>query len=237
MTKTHRRWGRIPSTFDKRDLDLRDFMPMGAALRLVKQANWEYTVEALDQGDTPHCVGFSMANFGINLPVFTPYTNKDGHELYYKCKILEGTPASEEGSTIRTAAKVLKNNNRIDGYAFAPDIATIKWWVLNKGPMIVGTIWTEGMMLPDNDNIITIGGDILGGHAYLINEWRTDNFIGIQNSWGQSWGKNGKAYISLDDFEKLFKYNGEAMAAVELENFNKSKECPLVGFIRNLIGN
>jgi hypothetical protein len=95
-------------------------------------------------------------------------------------------------------------------------MASIKWWILNKGPLIAGTIWTNDMFIPDSDNLIHPTGTVAGGHAYLLNEWTLDNRIGIQNSWDDQWGKKGKAYITAAEFEKIFKYNGEAMAAVEL---------------------
>lgn len=245
------RLGRVPSAFDSKDFSLGLFMPTGALLRasIITSMNWEFLApEPLSQGDTPHCVGFSMANWGINLPIQDAYTNDDGHKFYYLCKKIDGdanpdgTPA-ETGSSVRTAAKVLKNLSKIDAYAFAPDMASIKWWMLNKGPLIAGTIWTEDMFTPDADNLVHPTGTVAGGHAYLLNEWTLDNRIGIQNSWGNQWGKNGKAYITAAEFEKIFKYNGEAMAAVEIDTLvvptqtaNKGCSSALASFFIKLAG-
>lgn len=206
--------GRFHSAFDERDYNLRSFIP-----RLetdIKESNWEFPLNPLDQGETGHCVGFSMANFGINDPTCTPYDNENAHAFYYRCKEIDGQPRNENGSTIRSAAKAMLSLNMINAYAFASDMAALKWWLLNKGPVIVGTIWTMDMFLPDANNVIHPSGSNAGGHAYLLNEWRIDNFIGIQNSWGEGWGKKGKAYISAVDFEKLFVYDGEALTAVEI---------------------
>lgn len=229
-----RGFGRIQSSYDNRDYNLLSFIPYGEMRKMNFEKAWDFPTESLDQGDTPHCVGFSMAAFGINLPVFTPYTNEAGHKFYYQCKDLDGKPKSEEGSTIRTASKLLKQEGIIEAYAFATNIAVMKWWVLNRGPLIVGTIWTEEMITPGPDNILKTGGAVAGGHAYLINEWRKDNYIGIQNSWGSTWGCNGKAYIHVMDFEKLFAYDGEAMTAVELENRRINRPCKLLDIIKNL---
>lgn len=184
-----------------------------------------------------NCVGFSGASWGINLPVNTLFTNEDGHRMYYECKIIEGEPEQENGAYVRSIAKVLKNNGRLEAYAFAPDMATIRWWLLNKGPVIAGTIWTQSMFTPDENNIITIDANVVGGHAYLLNEWREDGYIGIQNSWGKDWGDNGKAYIHYLDFEKIFKYGGEAMAAVELAGetpVEQPKKCWLWELIKQI---
>jgi hypothetical protein len=225
--------GRLPSPFDPRDYNLTDFMPKGILkISAITERNWEFLAEPLSQGSTNHCVGLSMANFGINLPIQDFYTNEIGHQFYYMCKELDGEPKAENGSYVRTAAKVLKNIGRINAYAFAPDISIIKWWLLNRGPLIIGTIWSDTMFTPNSDNIIEIGGTIVGGHAYLINEWTKDNYIGIQNSWGAEWGNNGKAYISSANFDKIFRYGGEAMTAVELPLVaNTSKKCWLVSLL------
>jgi len=218
---THGGFGRIQSPPDLRDYDLKTFIHKTVESEQKIEQNWKFVGKALDQGEFGHCVGFSMADFGINYPTPTKYTNKDGHNFYYLCKIKDGQPKMENGSDIRTAAKVLVDLNVIQGYAWAKTIEDVKWWLLNKGPLIVGTDWTEGMDTPDENNIIHLTGKILGGHAYLINEWTKDNLIGIQNSWDGRWGKNGKAYISSKDFEKLLKrWGGEALTAVEIDKNN-----------------
>jgi len=214
--KMKRNFGRIPSPFDARDYNLRDYMPVYALAEPPREQTWEFPAEPLDQMETQHCVGFSMAGFGINLPIYTPYTNEDGHEFYYMCKILEGEPTAELGCFIRSAAIVLKNLGLIDAYAFAPDVPSLLWWIVNRSPLMVGTVWTDEMNTPNSSNIISIGGRQLGGHAYLINEVKGD-YIRIQNSWGAEWGDNGKAYISITNFEKLFAAGGEAITTVELK--------------------
>lgn len=225
-----RQFGRIQSPIDNRDWELVDFIEPG--YKLVKEKKWDFPSDPLDQKNSPHCVGFSMAHFGICLPTFTKYTEDDAHNFYYECKKIDGAPANEDGTTLRSAAKVMQNIGAINYYAFARDIDSIKWWLLNKGPIIMGTIWTEGMMTPDNDGVIDITGYVLGGHAYIINEWREDNYIGIQNSWGTNWGFCGRAYISKDNLSAILEYGGEALTAVELESYRGEKN----GFLAWLVG-
>lgn len=240
-------FGRIESPYDVRDYDLEDFMcelPCSASFWTPQERMWEFPKESLDQEDTSHCVGYSGASWGISLPIFTPFENKDGERFYRECKQLEGNPNSESGAYVRSIAKVLKNNKHLKNYAFAQNIDDIRWWLLHKGPVIVGTIWTEGMMDPDDNNIIFPTGKNLGGHAYVLTEVTNDGYFGLQNSWGADWGDNGKAYIAINDFEEIFKKRGEAIAAVEVvvppkkewkivEWFEKAINT-IVNFFRNL---
>jgi hypothetical protein len=213
-----RNFGRRQSPVDERDYKLSSFINKKESIGVTSK-NWRFFGLPLDQCETPHCCGFSMANFGINEPINTKYTNEDGHKFYYLCKIKDGEPRAENGSDIRTVAKVLVDNKIIEGYAFAKTIEEVKWWLLNKGCMIVGTDWYEGMTNLDSSNICLLTGKIEGGHAYLLTEYTENNLIGIQNSWGSGWGNNGKAYIKASDFEKLLtRWGGEALAAVEISH-------------------
>lgn len=212
--------GRTPSPYDPRDYNLEAFMPKGVLrFTLAREKRWDYPLETLNQEQTFHCVGFSMANFGINSPTNMKYTNEIGHSFYYLCKEEDGEPKAENGSSIRSAAKVLRKVRRINGYAFASTMSVIRWWLLNKGPMITGTIWTQNMFTPDSNGIILPIGDIVGGHAYLLDEVKYINskeYLGFHNSWGEGWGIKGRGYISFEDFEKILRQFGEVMTAVEL---------------------
>jgi len=219
--------GRLPSPFDPNDWRLSAFIPKGEALKAlkalraneVKDVDWDFPYPTLNQDDTGHCVGFSGASFGICSPINDKYNNDIAHTFYYMCKEIDGEPESEEGSYVRSIAKVLQDIGRIESYAFAFSIQDIIWWLLNKGSVIVGTVWTNDMFEVDFNNVIHITGNTVGGHAYLLKDIKIINgitYLIIKNSWGDGWGRLGEAYISLADFEILFKYGGEAMTAVEL---------------------
>lgn len=215
-----RQYGRNKSPVDERDYKLSSFIPKDYDESLIKEKKWRFYGKPLDQSDSPHCCGFSMANFGINDPINSKYTNEDGHKFYYLCKVKDGEPGAENGSDIRTVAKVLVDLGIIQNYAFAQTVDEVKYWLLNKGCMIVGTDWYEGMNSLDGNNIIHLTGQKLGGHAYLLNEVKiikNNVYFGIQNSWNGYWGINGKSYISAKEFEKLLtRWGGEALAAVEV---------------------
>jgi hypothetical protein len=207
--------GRNESPIDRKDWKLADFMPPVLG-DLNGETLWAFNAMPLDKLDTGHCVGFGGANFGINDPIQDAYTEHDGHDFYYQAKQIDGQPRLENGSTVRSIAKVLKNIGRIDAYAFAANVDEVTYWLLHNGPVIAGTMWAEGMFKPDENNIIHISGNIAGGHCYLLNGKTADGYYRIHNSWGDRWGFHGEALISISDFNMLFQLSGEAMTAVEL---------------------
>lgn len=179
---------------------------------------WEVTA-VLDQGQTGHCVGFGGADFENTLPVNDEADNAVGHELYYACKVVDGEPDAEDGSSVHSLASVLKNDRRIEAYAWC-DVSTLDdliAWVLQKGSVIVGTDWYDGMFTPDADHVIHPTGEVAGGHCYLIVGYDADSRrFKILNSWSEGWGDIGCAFIEASDMLMLLQNYGEALVAVEL---------------------
>jgi hypothetical protein len=195
---------------------LHDFIPR-LRLSLVTERIWNIPPPPLDQGETGHCVGFSMAAWGICSPTYTAYTNKNAHDFYYRCKIVDGEKGNEDGTTIRTAGKVLRAANKTSGYAFAYKPEDVKWWVLNRGSVIAGTVWTERMFTPLRSGEVIPSGAEVGGHAYLIHGWKAGYYY-CQNSWGKwGWNNTGRFLLSDKSFAALFRAGGEFMTAIEAE--------------------
>ena len=208
--------GRKPSPVDNRDYKLGSYIDYKEGVTQPLSKIWDFDSKSLDQSIFPHCTGFAIANWGICSPVNDKYTNADGHDFYYKCKVIDGEPKEENGSTIRSVAKVLKNEGKINTYAFSSTIDEIKYWILNKSPMIVGTEWYEGMM-STRFGFVEPTGKMLGGHAYLMIGYENGNFI-FQNSWG-NWGISGTGRFKMSEsnFAKIFENDGEVLATIELE--------------------
>jgi hypothetical protein len=179
---------------------------------------WEDVEAVLDQGQTPHCVGFGGAQFGNTNPVDDKYTNDDGHAIYYECKVIDGEPNAEDGSSVHSLARVLKNRGRIGAYAWASDTATIIAWLRSKGPVVVGTDWYNDMFYPDASGLVTPTGGIAGGHCFVCVGVNSDgSILEFLNSWSQGWAKKGHFYIKTTDFQnKLLNANGEAVTTMEL---------------------
>lgn len=186
---------------------------------------WTTVTPTLDQGGTSQCVGFStyqwLTAFPIsNRPSFTP---TDLYRMAQELDEWEGT--DYEGSSVRGAFKALKTMGYVSEYQWATGIGAIVDHLLTVGPVVVGTNWTDGMCMPDKTGCIDdIGGRAVGGHAYLLvgaNRFKhTLNGLGavrVLNSWGSSWGENGRAWLSFQALDELMRQDGEACTATEVK--------------------
>lgn len=180
---------------------------------------WRYWRElpALDQGQTPQCVGFSWKQWLRTAPLMTQ-TGVGPSEIYDMAQRVDewkGTPHA--GTSVRAAAQVMNGLGYIANYLWASSPEELTTWVLTKGPVIVGTNWTQGMFDPDRGGTVHPTGPIAGGHAYLITGAnKITKKYRLLNSWGTGWGKAGNFWMKMDDLHALiFDQQGEACAAIE----------------------
>lgn len=179
---------------------------------------WDDPIQ-LDQGQTNHCVGFGWAGWGDAVPVEDAYQNADATQIYYECKVVDGQPNQENGSSVRSGAKAMQNRGRLGAYVFASAIDEVKQWVVNHGPVVVGSDWTQDMFTPASDGLVLPTGPVKGGHCYLMLGYdpAADRFE-FENSWGSTWGKNGHFFMNAADFDRFVIQDptGEVCAALEL---------------------
>lgn len=171
----------------------------------------------LDQGQTPHCVGFGCAGWCDSAPVEDKLQNADGHAIYYECKVLDGEPKVEDGTSVHSGAKALSNRGRMQaGYYWAQTIGDVTTWLDTKGPVIFGTDWYDAMFSPDASGYVKPTGSIAGGHCFLaLGHLKGEDAILFQNSWGPNWGLKGRFKMKLADAAMLLAAQGEACAGIE----------------------
>jgi len=97
-------------------------------------------------------------------------------------------------------------------WALKPNpIEDIQLTLANKGPVVVGTTWYQGMYVPDADGLVHPTGDAKGGHAYVLSEYdHQKKRVYSPNSWGDA-----GFWLSLNDLEKLIYEDGEAVVPVQ----------------------
>lgn len=187
---------------------------------------------AWDQGATSQCVSYAANRYLASSPV----RNKPPMSMeafYHECQKVDewaGTP--HDGSSVRAAFKVLENLGYIGEYRWAFDVEAIIGHVLTKGPVDVGTDWTDPMFEPEKrgkfKGFVRVAPDgtydVAGGHSYLligVDRMRKcpDGTVGafrLINSWGSGWGEVGRAWVGVADFARLLANDGEAAVATEL---------------------
>lgn len=180
-----------------------------------------------DQGGTSQCVAYS----GVGWLRAGPVPNRaplDFREIYDACQAVDEWPGAEPdyfGTSVRALFKVLRARGFVSEYRWAWDAETVVAHLLAKGPVVVGTTWTDGMSRPDADGFVRPTGAGLGGHAYLLVganrarrvPWGGAGAVRILNSWGRGWGENGRAWLSFEDLHALLRDHGEAATATEVQ--------------------
>lgn len=181
---------------------------------------WESEIDILDQGDLGACTGFATAGCLGHKPYRDTIAsvlldNAEGVTLYSAATRLDpyaGTyPPTDTGSDGLSAAKAAKKLGLISGYLH---ITTAKALAsaLQSGPVIVGTDWYESMFstYANGYAVFDPASGVAGGHEYVLDEVTADGAFGFTNSWGTSYGVNGRFYLARADFLSLLANKGDA---------------------------
>jgi hypothetical protein len=178
---------------------------------------WSHTAPVLDQGELGSCTGNALAQC-LNTTHFKASRKRYLDEaaakaLYSKATTLDDVPGAyppqDTGSSGLAVCKAGVQLGYLSGYqhAFGFDHFI---GALQLSPVIVGTNWYQGMYDVDSMGFITPGGDIAGGHEYLILGVNiTGQYVTMLNSWSKGWGRNGRARIRFNDFQRLLNEDGD----------------------------
>lgn len=212
-------FGRVPHP-DARDRDypIRSLVE-AAPPPTASSRHWNANGWWGDQGATSMCVAYSWLHWLEDGPIThrgpAPLINPA--EVYDEARKIDEIPGEAyDGTTVRAGAQVLRSRGFITEFRWAESVEDIVNAVLNFGPVVMGTNWYEGMMATSKTGYITPTGQVLGGHAWVINGVSLANqTVRLKNSWGRGWGSKGFALMTFIDLARLIRENGEACLALE----------------------
>ena len=151
-------------------------------------------------------------------PTYRPYSFDEpgAVSLYSDATRLDDYPGgyyapdwTDTGSDGLSIAKALQAHQIISGYThtFTLDDA-LK--ALGVTPVITGVNWYSNMFDPDADGRVYPTGTIAGGHEFVVDEIdATGQRVWFTNSWGESWGIGGRAYLTFADWGDLLSQQGD----------------------------
>lgn len=226
VTETKQRATGFIQIEDERDKNYPYSAIAAAPLSTVTQKYWWGNGWWGDQGSDPHCVAFAWTHWVNDGPrMHSLFKSRrpavDTDKLYCEAQNFDPWPGNcenplYEGTSVRAGAKVLQDWGFIENYYWAHNVDQIAQAIITQGPVIMGTRWTSGMSSPDRNGIVKPDGSWQGGHAYVLNGVNlTTRMFRLKNSWGRWWGKDGYAYISMDDMAALLAPYGEACVALQ----------------------
>lgn len=207
--------------------------PVTRALRAVKTRRervWAHHV-VTNQGTEGACVGHAWAGeaFADPVPVDlkrvranVPDTaNELAHFIYGMARHLDPWPGEEyDGTSTLAGAKAVQNLKLLREYRWAFTIEQVLDAIAQKGPVVLGMNWYQGMYEAPN-GVLRRAGRLAGGHAILAVGYYPQSpripgaeTVLLKNSWGTGWGDNGVAEILVDDLTGLLAEDGEACVPV-----------------------
>lgn len=191
-----------------------------------------------DQGQEGACVGFAWSHELTARPYPVPSTNALATKIYKRAQFLDPWPGENySGTSVLAGAKATQEEVNAGGltllqeYRWAFGINDLLLVLGYRGPVVVGSDWYTGMYNTNSAGFIVKTGSIVGGHAYLARGFKAvwvdkygprtyanlnldQSYVLIRNSWGQTWGSNGDAKISVSDLASLLSAGGDACVPV-----------------------
>lgn len=186
-------------------------------------AAWTRRTPVLDQGNLGSCTGNAATGVLGTDPFYATLPGQaldegEAVKLYGLATSLDpypGTyPPTDTGSDGLSVAKACQQSKLISGYLHVTSVAAAKT-AIQTGPFIVGSDWYQGFDSPASNGLVVISGSVRGGHEYeCVSYDPSTDLWGFVNSWGTSFGVNGRFFYSSATFTSLLASGGDATTFV-----------------------
>lgn len=168
----------------------------------------------LNQLDLGSCTGHALVDCLMTRPNYrgtAKLTHDDALRAYSRATELDpfdgAYPPIDTGSDGIDVCKAGVEFGWITAYDHAFGIDHLLGSLM-LGPVMVGTDWREAMFSPDTRGRLTVAGDVVGGHEYVITA-KVGSWLRLLNSWGPGWGVSGYAWIKVSDLAALLDAGGD----------------------------
>lgn len=200
----------------------------------IKSVDWTRRVPVFNQGQLGSCTGNAAIGLvgtdsqdrpgltsiilnGHALPVDEDLAVK-AYELATQLDTITGTyPPDDTGSSGLGAAKALKKLGLATSYKHAFSLDAVKS-ALQSAPVMVGTIWLKSMFTVDSKTgfvNVDRSSEVAGGHEYVLSAYDADRKVfRLDNSWGESWGVRGSAWLTEAAMQWLLSQQGDVTVPV-----------------------
>jgi hypothetical protein len=126
-------------------------------------------------------------------------------------------PPTDTGSSGLGIAKALQLLGLATSYSHAFSMQAVAS-ALQSGPVLVGIPWFKSMYTPEADGRIVVDrtSSADGGHELYISGFDATNtgIYWLTNSWGPTWGVQGRGYLTEDDLNWLLGQRGDVTIPV-----------------------
>lgn len=176
-----------------------------------------------DQGRTSQCVIYSHLHIAEDALITRPGPGPilDPTMLYLEGRALDGSPLDDSdggGLTCDTGAKVMRAHGVIGEYRWVGDDPAMTTDekldelldALAFAPVTCGADWPENMNYPNGEGFVSYDGQFAGlGHQWVMNGFNKngkdddERYIRNKNSWGRSWGRSGRFYMTFRQVKKI----------------------------------
>lgn len=120
-------------------------------------------------------------------------------------------PPTDTGSSGLAACKYLQARGWITGYDHAFGLQHALE-ALQIRPVITGVTWYSSFDEPAENGLVRItpGAWVRGAHEFVVSGYFAEyGIVECCNSWGEGWGKSGKFYMLISDWDRLLHENGD----------------------------
>lgn len=194
----------------------------------LTSARHSCNIATLDQGDLGSCTGNATITALASSPLFDTLSKAqqislneaEAIRIYSLATGLDSYPGvyppEDTGSDGLDAAKAAQQLGFINGYTHALSLNDALS-ALVAGPVIVGVDWWSNFDLPKTNGEMPYGGTVRGGHELCLDQIDVENQrVWAHNSWGDSWGQDGRAWFSFTTLGKLLSSDGDCTVFVPL---------------------